>query len=86
MLMRLPSGAVVCEHPALEGIHHLRVHVADVRRSARWYTRNLGGKQLEFIGGPGRGCPSVSASICSSASPVTRGCETEGAVSGHATA
>lgn len=28
--------------PALHGIHHLKVHVTEVRRSARWYQRTLG--------------------------------------------
>jgi catechol 2,3-dioxygenase-like lactoylglutathione lyase family enzyme len=28
--------------PRLEGIHHLKVHVTDVRRSALWYQRVLG--------------------------------------------
>jgi hypothetical protein len=27
--------------PALNGIHHLKVHVTDVRRPARWYARTL---------------------------------------------
>ena len=38
--------------PALDGIHHLKVHVTDVRRSARWYERTLGYKPLmEFVEG-----------------------------------
>ena len=61
--------------------------MTEVRRSARGYTRNLGDEPLmEFVEGPGRGCPSVGAIICSSASPVARGFEPEGAISGHATA
>ena len=39
--------------PRLEGIHHLKVHVTDVRRSARWYARTLGYEPLmEFVEGP----------------------------------
>ena len=35
--------------PELNGIHHLKVHVTDVRRSARWYRRVLGYEpSLEF--------------------------------------
>jgi len=35
--------------PALNGIHHLKVHVSDARRSARWYRRVLGYQpSLEF--------------------------------------
>jgi len=38
--------------PALDGIHHLKVHVTDVRRSARWYERTLGYQPLmEFVEG-----------------------------------
>jgi catechol 2,3-dioxygenase-like lactoylglutathione lyase family enzyme len=38
--------------PALNGIHHLKVHVTDVRRSARWYARVLGYRpMLEFVEG-----------------------------------
>jgi catechol 2,3-dioxygenase-like lactoylglutathione lyase family enzyme len=36
----------------LDGIHHLKVHVTDVRRSARWYARTLGYEPLmEFVEG-----------------------------------
>ncbi len=36
--------------PALDGIHHLKVHVTDVRRSAMWYARTLGYQPLmEFM-------------------------------------
>ena len=38
--------------PALDGIHHLKVHVTHVRRSAGWYTRTLGYQPLmEFVEG-----------------------------------
>jgi catechol 2,3-dioxygenase-like lactoylglutathione lyase family enzyme len=38
--------------PRLDGIHHLKVHVTDVRRSARWYARVLGYKAaVEFVEG-----------------------------------
>ena len=38
--------------PALSGIHHLKVHVTDVRRSARWYQRTLGYEPvMEFVEG-----------------------------------
>ena len=38
--------------PPLNGIHHLKVHVTDVRRSARWYARTLGYQPLmEFVEG-----------------------------------
>ena len=38
--------------PALDGIHHLKVHVTDVRRSARWYARTLGYQPvMEFVEG-----------------------------------
>jgi catechol 2,3-dioxygenase-like lactoylglutathione lyase family enzyme len=38
--------------PELAGIHHLKVHVTDLRRSARWYERVLGYRaQLEFVEG-----------------------------------
>jgi catechol 2,3-dioxygenase-like lactoylglutathione lyase family enzyme len=44
--MRLMSA------PKLEGIHHLKVHVTNVRRSARWYARTLGYHPLmEFAEG-----------------------------------
>ena len=36
--------------PRLEGIHHLKVHVTDVRRSALWYQRVLGYRPvMEFV-------------------------------------
>ena len=38
--------------PALNGIHHLKVHVTDVRRSAGWYARTLGYQPvMEFVEG-----------------------------------
>lgn len=38
--------------PSLDGIHHLKVHVIDVRRSARWYATTLGYEPLmEFVEG-----------------------------------
>ncbi|MHB8463730.1 MAG: VOC family protein [Acidimicrobiales bacterium] len=38
--------------PELDGIHHLKVHVTDVRRSARWYARVLGYQpSIEFVEG-----------------------------------
>jgi YD repeat-containing protein len=38
--------------PRLAGIHHLKVHVTDLRRSARWYERVLGYcTGLEFVEG-----------------------------------
>jgi catechol 2,3-dioxygenase-like lactoylglutathione lyase family enzyme len=38
--------------PRLAGIHHLKVHVTDLRHSARWYERVLGYRTgLEFIEG-----------------------------------
>ena len=38
--------------PALDGIHHLKVHVTDVQRSARWYRRVLGYRpMIEFVEG-----------------------------------
>jgi hypothetical protein len=38
--------------PLLNGIHHLKVHVTGVRRSARWYARVLGyHPALEFVEG-----------------------------------
>ncbi len=33
--------------PRLEGIHHLKVHVTDVRRSALWYQRAAGTSVME---------------------------------------
>jgi catechol 2,3-dioxygenase-like lactoylglutathione lyase family enzyme len=42
----------VMSTPALSGIHHLKVHVTDVRRSARWYQRTLGYEPvMEFVEG-----------------------------------
>jgi catechol 2,3-dioxygenase-like lactoylglutathione lyase family enzyme len=36
--------------PVLAGIHHLKVHVTDVRRSARWYQTVLGYEPaVEFV-------------------------------------
>jgi catechol 2,3-dioxygenase-like lactoylglutathione lyase family enzyme len=36
----------------LAGIHHLKVHVTDLRRSARWYERVLGYRRgVEFVEG-----------------------------------
>jgi catechol 2,3-dioxygenase-like lactoylglutathione lyase family enzyme len=44
----------VMSSPALDGIHHLKVHVTDVRRSARWYERTLGYEPvMEFVEVPG---------------------------------
>src|SRR5664279_2705086 len=38
--------------PALDGIHHLKVHVTDVRQSARWYAGTLGYQPvMEFVEG-----------------------------------
>jgi catechol 2,3-dioxygenase-like lactoylglutathione lyase family enzyme len=38
--------------PALDGIHHLKVHVTDVRRSAGWYAETLGYQPImEFVEG-----------------------------------
>lgn len=38
--------------PELNGIHHLKVHVTDVRKSARWYARVLGYRPWqEFVEG-----------------------------------
>ena len=52
------AGAARTDHDglmstqALNGIHHLKVHVTDVRRSARWYERTLGYEPvMEFVEG-----------------------------------
>lgn len=47
-----PTEAESQAVPLLDGIHHLKVHVADLRRSARWYQRVLGYRVgLEFVEG-----------------------------------
>jgi catechol 2,3-dioxygenase-like lactoylglutathione lyase family enzyme len=46
----LEAGMTITDSPALAGIHHLKLPVADLARSREWYRSRLGYEvQMEFV-------------------------------------